>query len=288
MTLCLSPSAIGVKADQPESIRLAAKYGFTAVEPAPHFLAGLDASKRNEIRAELQTNGLAWGSANLPVEFRGDDAHFEQSLGELPRIAEALQQCGVSRIGTWISPGHGSLPYEANFAQHRERLAKVAQLLKAHGLRLGLEYVGTPSARARSPHPFIYNLAGMQSLIAAIGTGNVGLVLDSWHWWTAGDTAAALLALRGEDVVSVDLNDAPTGLALAEQQDGKRELPAATGVIPVARFLGALRQIGSTAPIRAEPFNKTVNALEKEQACAVTIAALRKAMGMLESAAPDK
>ena len=282
MTLCLSPGAIGVKADQREAIALAAKYGFNAVEPVPQFLASLDDPGRAELLADLKTKGLVWGAAGLPVDFRGDDARFEQDLADLPRLAAALQRSGVTRIGTWISPGHNSLDYAANFERHRQRLAKVAEILKRHGLRLGLEYVGTPSARARSPHPFIYNLTGARTLIAAIGTGNVGVVLDSWHWWTAGDTEAALLALRNEDVVAVDLNDAPTGLALDQQQDGQRELAAATGVIPVATFLGALRRINCDAPIRAEPFNKQLNAMENDEACAATIAALRKAMATID------
>lgn len=228
---------------------------------------------------DLKTKGLSWGAAGLPVDFRGDDARFEQGLTELPRLSAALQRCGATRVGTWISPGHNTLDYAANFERHSQRLAKIARILKEHGLRLGLEYVGTPSARLRSAYPFVYNLSGTRALITAIGTGNVGLVLDSWHWWTAGDTEAALLELRNEDVVSVDLNDAPTALTLEQQQDGQRELPAATGVIPVAKFLNALRRIGCDAPIRAEPFNKTLNALENEEACAATIAALRKAMG---------
>lgn len=283
MTLSLSPGAIGVQADQRETIRLAAKHGFTAVEPFVQFLAGLDDSKREELVGDLKTKGIAWGAAGLPVDFRGDDGRFEQGLAELPRLAVALQRCGATRMGTWISPGHNTLDKDANFERHQQRLKKVAQVLKDHGLRLGLEYVGTPSLRARSTHPFIYNLSGTRALIAAIGTGNVGLVLDSWHWWTAGDTEAALLQLRNEDVVAVDLNDAPTGLTLEQQQDGQRELPAATGVLPVAKFLNALRQIGCNAPIRAEPFNKSLNALEDDAACAATIAALRKAMALMET-----
>jgi len=282
MALCLSPGAIGVKADQREAIALAAQYGFTAVEPVPQFLAGLDDPGRAELLADLKTKGLVWGAAGLPVDFRGDDARFEQDLADLPRLAAALHRSGVTRIGTWISPGHNSLDYAANFERHRQRLTKVAEILKRHGLRLGLEYVGTPSARARSPHPFIYNLTGTRDLIAAIGTSNVGVVLDSWHWWTAGDTEAALLTLRNEEVVAVDLNDAPAGLALDQQQDGQRELAAATGVIPIATFLGALRRINCDAPIRAEPFNKQLNAMENDEACAATIAALRKAMATID------
>jgi sugar phosphate isomerase/epimerase len=282
MTLCLSPGAIGVQADQREAIALAARHGFTAVEPFPQFLAGLDETGRGELLAGLKAKRLGWGAAGLPVDFRSDDARFAEGLADLPRLATALQRCGATRVGTWISPGHNTLDYTANFRRHLQRLTKVAQILNEHGLRLGLEYVGTPSARTRSAHPFIYNLSGTRELITAIGTGNVGLVLDSWHWWTAGDTEAALLGLRNEDVVAVDLNDAPTGLKLEEQQDGQRELPAATGVIPVAKFLGALRQIGCDAPIRAEPFNKTLNALDNDKACATTIVALRKALGAMQ------
>ena len=282
MTLCLSPGAIGVNADQRETIRLAAKHGFTAVEPFTGYLAGLDDSARDELLAGLKAQGLSWGAAGLPVDIRADDARFEQGLAELPRLAAGLQRCAVTRVGTWISPGHSTLAYAANFERHRRRLSKVAQVLQEHRLRLGLEFVGTPSARARSAHPFIHDLAGLQTLIAALKSDSVGVVLDSWHWWSTGGTQASILALRSQDVVAVDLNDALAGLPLEQQQDGQRELPAATGVIAVGKFLGALRQIGCDAPIRAEPFNRALNALDNDEACAATIAALRRAMAAME------
>jgi sugar phosphate isomerase/epimerase len=125
-------------------------------------------------------------------------------------------------------------------------------------------------------------MAEMRELIAEIGTGNVGLVLDSWHWWQADDTLADVLALKNADVVSVDLNDAPAGLAKDKQLDGKRELPAATGVIEVGAFLKALTQIDYDGPVRAEPFNRTLNELNNEEACAATIAAMKKAFALLD------
>jgi hypothetical protein len=50
----------------------------------------------------------------------------------------------------------------------------------------------------------------------------------------------------------------------------------------VAKFLNALRQINCEAPIRAEPFNAKLIALENDEACAATLAALRNAMGLLD------
>ena len=43
--------------------------------------------------------------------------------------------------------------------------------------------------------PFVHTMAEMKELIAEIGRDNVGLVLDSWHWYTAGETDADMKAL---------------------------------------------------------------------------------------------
>ena len=50
--------------------------------------------------------------------------------------------------------------------------------------------------------------------IADTGATNIGVILDSYHWYTAGGTVADIRALRAEDVVYVHVNDAPEGRAL--------------------------------------------------------------------------
>ena len=59
--------------------------------------------------------------------------------------------------------------------------------------------------------------------------------------------------------------------------NSRRELPASTGVIDVASFLGALKEIGFTGPVRVEPFNEAVRRMPPEQAIAAAKAALDKA-----------
>lgn len=284
-TLSLSPGSIGVGVSQREAIELAARHGFEAVEPYGGDLARLTATELEAMVALLREKRLVWGAAGMPVDFRGSDERFNEGLKQLATQAPAFQRAGVERVGTWLSPAHGSLTYRQNFDLHRRRLRAVAEVLRDHDLRLGLEYVGTISSRVRARHPFIHSLAETRELIAEIGTGNVGVVLDSWHWWQAGDTEDELLALRPEDVVAADLNDAPASVAKDQQQDGRRELPAATGVIPVAIFLRALAHIGFDGPVRAEPFNQALNNLDNEAACAATIGALRKALAQANLAA---
>jgi len=284
-TLALTPGSIGVSVkSQKELNELAAKHGFESVEPRGEELAGMNADQVEFILGDRDSKKLVWAATGLPVEFRKDETTFRDGLAKLPSIAEALQNAGAKRIGTWLMPSHDELTYNENFKQHADRLREVAKILADHDIRLGLEYVGTQLLLVKGRYPFLHTLAETRELIEAIGTGNVGLVLDTWHWWTANDTVEDLLSLKNEEVVSVDLNDAPKGLEKRDQLDNARELPAATGVIDVASFVKALIRIGYDGPIRPEPFNKPLNELQNDEACAATIAAMRKATALGMSA----
>jgi sugar phosphate isomerase/epimerase len=281
MTISLAPGSIGVRADQLQAIDLAHRHGFESVEPYGGYLAGLSGDDLDALLGSLKEKQLVWGAAGLPVDFRGAEDRFRSGLKELPRIAAGLRRAGVDRVGTWLTPAHDELTYLENFRQHTKRLREVAVVLRDQGANLGLEYVGPATSRLRRRYGFVHTLAEVLELMAAIGTGNVGVVLDSWHWYTARDTEAGLLALRPDEVVSVDLNDAPSGLAIEQQVDNRRELPAATGVIDLKVFLSALVRMGYDGPVRAEPFNQALNELDNEAACAATVGAMKRAFALI-------
>ena len=281
MTVNLVCGMIGVKADQREAIELAHRHGFESVEAMPQFLAPLSNGEMADLRAEMQAKGVVFGAAGLPVEFRQDEEQFAKGMKALPELAAGLERAGVTRVGTWLRPGDNQLTHLQNLKQHQRRLSEVARVLAGHGLKLGLEYVGTKTLRDRYRFEFIHTMAETKELLAAMGQPNVGFVLDSWHWWNAEESAEDILTLKGSDVVAVDLNDAPAGIPRERQMDGQRELPLATGVIPVAEFLAALKKIGYDGPVRAEPFNKPLNDLDNDRACAQTSAALHKALALV-------
>ena len=286
MTMDLVCGNIGVSATQPEAIDLAARHGFESVGVNAAYLGSLSDEQLAELKGSMKAKGIAFGAAGLPVEFRQDDGRFQEGLEGLPSFAAGLQRAGVGRAGTWLMPCHDQLPYIRNFRQHASRLRAVAQVLQEHDVRLGLEYVAPKTSWARGRYPFIHTMAEMKELIAETDAGNVGFVLDSWHWWHAGDSAADVLSLKAADVVAVDLNDAPAGVPKDEQVDNRRELPCATGVIDVGAFLNALNQIGYDGPVRAEPFNQALNQMakeDKERACAATAQALKKAFALIQS-----
>lgn len=273
----LSCGRIGVKAAFTESVRLAVQHGFEAVDPDPKYFAQLSDSDLQQLLLDIKTKGLRFGSGSLPVDFRKDEATFHESFKELQAFAKALQRAGVWRVSTWVPSFSDERTYLQSLRTHAHRLKACAELLKDHGQRLGLEYLGPKTLWRRAKHPFVHTMSETKELIVAIGTGNVGFHLDSWHWYNAEENESDLLTLRNDDVVAVDLNDAPAGLPLDKQIDSSRELPVATGVIPVKTFLDSLRKIGYDGPIHAEPFNAALRALPPEEAVARTAAAMKKA-----------
>ena len=281
--LCLACGPIGVPDDPEKMIGWAGQFGFEAIEPSPQFLGKLSDAGLQAYLGEMQAKHLTWGAAGLSMDFRGSEAAFEQSLKSLPELARSLQRAGVTRIATWLSPGHKSLTYVANFRQHARRLRAAARVLGDHGLRLGLEYVGPKTSWSASRFPFVHTMAELKDLIAEIGRDNVGFLLDSWHWYTAQETGADLLTLKGSDVVLCHLNDAPGGIPVEQQVDNRRGLPGATGVIDVQTFLGAMIRIGYDGPVVCEPFSQELRQLPPEQVLAAVAAAMQKAVALAEA-----
>jgi sugar phosphate isomerase/epimerase len=283
MTIALTPGSIGVKANQREAIELAARHGFESVEPFARELAEMTRDEIEGIRDNLKGKNIQWAAAGLTVEFRREEKAFKDGMKAFPKQVKALKLAGVERIGTWLPPRHEELSYMTNFRQTARRLREASKVARDSGMRLGLEYVGTKTLWTAAKYPFIHTMAEAKDLIAEIGLPNVGFVLDSWHWWTAGDSVDDLLSLQNKDVVSCDLNDAPKGIPVEEQIDNRRELPMATGVIDLKAFLNALQKIGYDGPVRAEPFNAILNEMENEEACRTTIAVMKKAFALIET-----
>jgi sugar phosphate isomerase/epimerase len=281
MTMDLTPGAIGIEGDQRQVIELAARHGFESVAPLGSELQSMSDSELDGVLGLLQERGLAWGAGGLPVDFRGDDETFRRTSEGLADYARGLRRAGVTRVGTWLTPCSDTYTYRRYFDAVVTRLQPTARILSDEGVRLGLEYVGPKTSWTSRKYPFIHTLAETVELVEAIGVPGVGLVLDSWHWFLAEDTVDQIEALRGEDVVAVDLNDAPAGIPKEEQMDLSRELPVATGVIPVADFLGALQSIGYDGPVRAEPFNAPLNAMDNDAAAATAATALKEAFALL-------
>jgi sugar phosphate isomerase/epimerase len=244
-------------------------------------LAALTDSSMRATLDELESKTLVFGSVGqgFPIARRDEEwAAFVKGLGA---TANTLRRARMTRFVTWISSSDATHPYVENFHLHARRLREAAGILADSGITLGLEYLGPKTMWTRAKYPFIHTMAEMKELIAEIGKPNVGLLLDIWHWYNAGDTVAAVLSLKNRDIVAVHMSDAPAGVPIDQQVDNRRELPLATGVIDTAGFLNALNQIGYDGPAAAEPFYAELRALPPEQALARTADAMRRAFALI-------
>lgn len=275
--ISLSPGAIGVSGQAAELLEPAAALGFEAIT-LERGIGDLGRARLMNLKQRADELGMSWGCGGLPVEFRQSAERFQQDLAALPAHAATLEQLGATRIGTWIMPCHDSLDYRANFDLHRERLRQVATLLADNGVRLGLEYVGPTTLRDSKRYDFVSNGAQLRDLIAAIDRPNVGVILDSFHWYTAEEDTDELRNWTNADIVAVDLNDACAHFGPREQIDGIRELPGATGVIDLTAFIGVLRELAYDGTVRAEPFSDTLSAMDDELAMRATVSSLRRAV----------
>ena len=276
--ISLAPWAIGVSGSPGDLLDRAQATGFEALSLSPDSVEALGKPRLHRLRDQAAEQGLAWGCSTLPVEFRASEDRFRADLKQLPARAEALRELGFTRIGTWIMPCHSTLDYLANFELHTDRLRQVATVLDDFGLRFGLEYVAPKTLRDSQRYDFVSSGAQLRALIDAIGRSNIGVVLDSFHWYCAEEDAAELRNWRNEDIVAVDLNDACAHFGPQEQIDGIRELPGATGKIDLAVFCGVLQELGYDGPVRAEPFSDTLSAMDDDLAMRATVAALKKSL----------
>ncbi len=269
----LSVGAIGVKADLVTSAELAGRYGFDAVHVNLREVTTLGTAQAQDILARAGVRAAGFG---LPIQYRQEEAEFGAALVELRELARVAQAMGLTRTTTWVPSWHDSLDFAANYAFLRDRFSRVAAILKDHGIRFGLEFLGPKTLRDGHPYEFIHTMDGMLALCQDIGTGNVGLLLDAYHWYTAGGTMADLDGLTDAEIVDVHVNDAPAGVPLEKQLDGVRGLPGETGVIGVPAFLAAVAHVGYTGPVMVEPFSQRVRELLPEDAVRVTGEALNK------------
>jgi len=248
----LSRAGLGAIGSEIEFVKLASKYGFEAVDADAQALIAADGPER--ARELLDRSGVALGAIGLPVEWRTDEAAFRAGLPKLAEAGAAAMQLGCTACCTYILPSTDHKP--AHFmALATRRLRIAADILDAYGIRLGLEFVGPHHLRTMWEHPFIWTMEETLDWIGAIGAPNVGLLLDAYHWYTTGGTAADILRLRPDRIVHVHLNDA-RDVPAEEALDNDRLYPG-EGVIDLASFLRALRDIGYTGVVAQEILTKT-------------------------------
>ncbi len=285
MYASLMPDLIGVRIAPADAISLAARHGFAGVDLRLNRDDPPTANEADALRQQIADASLRPGYCSvLPNKLSADEAEWQEHRKHLEVRCDIAQRLGFTRACAVVLPFHETLPFDKAMDEHLKRLADVLPILADHGLTLGLEYVSPLTRRAGKPHTFVHDLKGMLNLFVAAGApGNLGVMLDSFHWHCAGETAEDLRQLEDRQVVSVHVCDAIAGRPTDEQRVDERELPGDSGVIDLSGFMGELKQIGYTGPVSAEPTHPRWKAMSTDAACTETAAAVRRCVALADA-----
>jgi sugar phosphate isomerase/epimerase len=278
----LLPELVSLQADLPRAIDLAARHGFARVDTTAEHLAAPDLDPARVLDSFASANVRPGYFSLPPGRVPVPDADWNAALSRLPAVAERAWQLGYTRAALVVLPFHETLGYADAFSQHVRRLNAVTDILDDFGIALALEYVSPPTRRAPYPEAnhFVHDLRGMLALCDALRSPRAGLLLDSFHWHGAGETAADIAGLPVERIVVVHINDAPD-VPLSDLHILDRALPGATGVIDLAGFVGGLRAAGYDGPVTCEPMGKAIDALgakDDDTVLAAVAGSMRRAL----------
>lgn len=258
----LLPGAIGISGlSLAESIQLAHDAGFQGVAfDIVEAKAIADERGVAHLQAIFEDAGVRPTLWSPPVDWQ-NDATRDSQIAQLAPFAELGAALGATNVTTGIMPANNDRPYDEQYAWLQERIRPYAAALASSGIRLGIEFISPKTLRDQFTHQFIYTMKDMLAFAKDVGTGNVGVLFDVWHHYCAHGTLEDMDILTADDVQFVHTNDAPTGIAIDEQQDLSRTLPMETGVIPAPEMLRKLADIGYQGGVGAEPFSKRINEL---------------------------
>jgi sugar phosphate isomerase/epimerase len=209
-----------------------------------------------EATREVIDRGLQWSLMPMDIDIMRacpEEVH-KKDLELLKRHMDFAQAAGVRRYYNHVWPGSNELEWKEHFSWCIERFTPVFKMAQERGIKIGLEFLGPKPLSDSFRYPFIRKIRDILSLADAISK-DVGVLVDTFHWYTSGSSLEDLKLIdHGDRVVGVHLNDGQKSRSRDEQQDLERELPLATGIIDSVSVVKTLSELGYDGPVTVEPF----------------------------------
>lgn len=237
MKLALN-GATTMKADLATDIRVAHTAGFDFVEiwaaKLRKFLRTKSAADLRKLFDEnalepLSINSIEHVTFRPPAEFEAIKAECE----ELSALAAELR-C------PYIVVVPGRLPEQAPSLEEIidesvRVLTELSDIAGRHGIGLGFEFLGQTDCSVQT-----LDLA--DEIVRRVDRPNVGLVIDSFHFYAGGSTFDMIEGIAPESLFIFHINDAEN-LPREQLRDSHRLLPG-LGILPLAEMSQAFKRIG--------------------------------------------
>ena len=207
----------------------------------------------------------------IPAGIFAPEAEFMQSLDQFSENCAVAASVGCRRTGSYF-PNRMPLPPDEARRILRDRTGTLAERAEPHGIAIGLEFLGLRTFRLDEPHAFINNVPDTITMLHETGRPNVGLILDSFHYFTSGGDLSQIRSLRAQDIVHLHVNDAPHADVMS-LEDTDRVLPG-RGVIDLVGWFQAIAEIGYDGYVAIEIFDEAFRNQDPEVAVSIAKQAL--------------
>ena len=226
-----------------EKAALAQQYGYDGFDCGVAELQRHANGDMDAVRECLASHNVAVASVTgvLGAQLFGAAAEWETAIRQVRQRASIAVAAGGTYTNSVLF-NRAMQPKDELWPQTVQRLNQVAQELDGTGIRLGIKYLGVRSLRPERPYVFSQSLAEILQLFQEAQSPHLGLVIDAYHWYAAGDSVDAIRRLPPERLVAFHLSDAKD-VPLGELQDQERLLPG-EGVIPLKALLQSALDAG--------------------------------------------
>ncbi|UCC61781.1 MAG: sugar phosphate isomerase/epimerase [Anaerolineae bacterium] len=229
--------ATTMKATLPKDIAVASAAGFKALEiwaaKMDAYLQDrpVDALKALFDEADLQPasiNSIEFITFRPPEEYKAIKARCRE-------LCELAQILDCDKIVVVPSPTPKGATWDAIRAESVRVLQELSDIAHPHGVRLAFEFLGFPWCSVRT-------LAQCWEIVKETQRANVGLVIDTCHFYAGGSELSSIRQVEPQKVFIFHINDVedrpPETI-----EDAHRLLPG-EGVVPLDDILIRLKHIG--------------------------------------------
>jgi sugar phosphate isomerase/epimerase len=228
-----------------EDIEAAGAAGFEAVEIWHRkLLAYLEGRSAADLRTLLQVNHLAVAAiCPLFVQFGAEAVRARDAIAQAADVAADLD-CPTLLV-CLRQPPEGLSPFQA-LELAAEETARCADIAAGRGIGLAIEPLGR--------HPLVPGPREALALIEMANRPNLGLMLDTFHYYKSDVPLTEIASLPLEKVRIIHVNDCEDR-PREELRDAHRLFPT-LGVIPAVEMLRPLYQRGYPGYLSIEIFRE--------------------------------
>jgi 2-keto-myo-inositol isomerase len=239
--------ATTLKADLATDIAVAGRAGFDFVEIwAAKLMGYLERGGFPALKRDLRRAGVRAATLNSVehVTFNDPSGHVRM-LEDFQRFCRVAQAIGAETVIVVPSPRPKGVSLAGIERESIRVLRELSAMARPSGVRLAYEFLGFADCTVNT-------LAQCAAIVEKVARPNVGLVLDTFHFFAGGSRIASIREANPEKIFIVHINDVERA-PRRKMHDALRLYPG-KGILPLAGILRALKVIGYAGGFSVEIF----------------------------------